>query len=205
MLCPQTELGKLLIFVIYPLPFDEQGQVIQDLTILNNNTRDRNKNNFTELQVIKERVDLVICALLNLNDAVNTNITELLTQFKLYSSMITREIRGVHSRPAVIVFERCKVLSGNKGRPKTYLAEDTLIYLHEIGYKWKNIAAMFMVSRWTLFRRVKEHGLETITGFSNISDEKLDLKMRDFKELHGLAVGRSLAMGYMRQCGLSVQ
>ena len=64
---------------------------------------------------------------------------------------------------------------------------------------------MFMVSRWTLFRRVKELGPETITGFSNISDEKLDLKMRDFKELHGLAVGRSLAMGYMRQCGLSVQ
>ena len=29
-----------------------------------------------------------------------------------------------------------------------------------------------MVSRWTLFRRVKELGLETITGFSNISDER---------------------------------
>ena len=146
LLCPQTELGKLLIFVIYPLPFDEQGQVIQDLIILNNNTRDRNKNNSTELQIIKERIDLVICALLNLNDAVNTNITELLTQFKLYSSMITREIRGVHSRPAVIVFERCKVLSGNKGRSKTYLAEDTLIYLHEIGYKWKNILISVMIA-----------------------------------------------------------
>ena len=29
--------------------------------------------------------------------------------------------------------------------------------------------------------------------------------MRDFKELHGPAVGRSLAMGYLRQFGLRVQ
>ena len=107
--------------------------------------------------------------------------------------MITREIRGVSSRQAVIVSERCKILTGNKGRPKTYLAEDTLIYLCEIGFKWKDIAAMFMVSRWTLFLRLKELGLESITGFSNISDEELDLKMKDFKELHGSTVGRSLA------------
>ena len=128
------------------MDFDEWGQVIQDLIILNNNMRNRNQNNSTELQIIKERVDLAIFALLNLNDVLNTNnITELLTQFRLYSRMITREIRCVSSRLAVMVFERCKVLAGNKGRPKTYLAEDTLIYLHEIGYKWKDIAAMFMV------------------------------------------------------------
>ena len=132
--------------------------------------------------------------MLNLNHVLNTNnITELLTQFRLYRSMITREIRGVSSRQAVIVSERCKILTGNKGRPKTYLAEDTLIYLCEIGFKWKDIAAMFMVSRWTLFLRLKELGLESITGFSNISDEELDLKMKDFKELHGSRVGRSLA------------
>ena len=104
-----------------------------------------------------------------------------------------------------MVFERCKVLTGNKGRPKTYLAEDKLIYLSEIDYKWKDIVAMFMVLRWTLFRRVKELGLESITGFSNISDEEPALKMEDFKELHGPTVGRSLDMGYLRQCGLRVQ
>ena len=98
--------------------------------------RDRNQNNSTELQIVKERVDLAICALLNLNDVANTNnITELLTQFRLYSSMFTGEIRGVSSRLAVIVLERYKVLTGNKGRLKTYLAEDTLIYFREIGYK----------------------------------------------------------------------
>ena len=151
-------------------------QVIQDLIILNNNMRDKNQNNSTELQIIKKRADLAICALLNLKDIVNNNnITEMLTQFRLTRSMIAREIRGASPRPAVIVFERCKVLTGNKGRPKTYLAEDTLIYLHEIGYKWKDIAAMFMVSRWTFFRRVNELGRESITRFSNISDEELDL------------------------------
>ena len=106
--------------------------------------RDNNQNNSTELQIFKKRADLAICALLNLNDVVNNNnITEMLTQFILYRSMIAREIKGASSRPAVIVFERCKVLTGDKGRPKTYLE----IYFHEIGYKWKDIAAMFMVSR----------------------------------------------------------
>ena len=180
--------------------------MIQDFIILNNIMRDRNQNNFTELQIIKERVELTICTFLNLNDVLNTNnITELVTQFRLYSSMITREFRSVSSRPAVTVFKRCKVLTENKVRPKTYLAEDTLICLRETGYKWKDIAAMFMVSRWTLFQQAKELGLESITGFNNISDEELDLKMRDFKYLHGPAVGRSLAMGYLRECGLRGQ
>ena len=71
-------------------------QVIQDFIILNNIMRDRNQNNFTELQIIKERVDLGIFTFLNLNNVLNTNkITELVTQFRLYSSMITREFKGV--------------------------------------------------------------------------------------------------------------
>ena len=72
--------------------------------------------------------------------------------------------------------------------------------MHEIGYKWKAIVPMFVVSRWTLFRRVKKLGLESITELNNVSGEELD-----FKELHGPAVGRSLAMCYMRQSGLRVQ
>ena len=71
-------------------------QVIQDFIILNNIMRHRNQNNFTELQIIKERVDLAIFTFLNLNNVLNTNkITELVTQFRLYSSMITREFKGV--------------------------------------------------------------------------------------------------------------
>ena len=92
-------------------------------------------------------------------------------------------------------------MKGNKDRLKAYLAEYTLIYLREIGYKWKDIIAIFMISSWTLF----EPGLKSITGFSNISDEELDLKIKDFKELHGPAGGRSLAMCYLRQCGLRVR
>ena len=181
------------------MDFDEWEQEIQDLIILNNNMRDRNQSNSTELQIIEESVDVAIWALLNLNDVLNTNnITELLTQFRSYSSMMTRETKDLSSRPAVILFERSTVLTGNKGRTKTYLAEEKLIYLHESGYKWKDIAAIFMASRWALFRPVKELGLESITGFSNISDELLDLKMKYFKELHGPAVGKSLDAGYPR-------
>ena len=45
-----------------------------------------------------------------------------------------------------------------------------------------------MVSSCTLFRWVKELGLESISGCGNISDEELNLKIKDFKELHGAAV-----------------
>ena len=42
------------------MDFDEWEQEIQDLIILNNNMRDRNQSNSTELQIIEESVDLAI-------------------------------------------------------------------------------------------------------------------------------------------------
>ena len=38
-----------------------------------------------------------------------------------------------------------------------------------------------------------------------ILDEELDLKMKDFKELDGRAVGKPLAVGCLRQCSLKFQ
>ena len=42
------------------MDFDEWEQEIQDLIILNNNMRDRNQSNSTELQIIEESVDVAI-------------------------------------------------------------------------------------------------------------------------------------------------
>ena len=42
------------------MDFDEWEQEIQDLIILNNNMRDSNQSNSTELQIIEESVDVAI-------------------------------------------------------------------------------------------------------------------------------------------------
>ena len=42
------------------MDFDEWEQEIQDLIILNNNMRDRNQSNSTEVQIIEESVVVAI-------------------------------------------------------------------------------------------------------------------------------------------------
>lgn len=91
------------------MDFDRWEAVVQDLKIANNNMRDRKQNNFTKSQIMKERVDVAVCALLNLNNVLNmNNIAQLLTQFRFFNSMITTEVRGLSSRPAAILFVKCK-------------------------------------------------------------------------------------------------
>ena len=91
------------------MDFDRWEAVVQDLKIANNNMRNRKQNNFTKSQIIKERVDVAVCALLNLNNVLNmNNIAQLLTQFRFFSSMITTEVRGLSSRPAATLFVKCK-------------------------------------------------------------------------------------------------
>lgn len=90
-------------------------------------------------------------------------------------------------------------------RPKCIINENTLIHLRSLGYQWNEIAAMFLVSRWTIYRRVKELGIEELLGYSNMSDDELDTIVRNFKASHGIAVGRSLVIGHLRSLGLRVQ
>ena len=61
------------------------------------------------------------------------------------------------------------------------------------------------MSRWTVHRRVKELGIEDSTGYSDISDDELDSLIRDFKNMHGISVGRSLVIGYLKSFNIRVQ
>ena len=93
------------------MDFDKWEAVVQDLKLVNNNMRNKKQNNLKS-HIIKERVDVAVCALLNLNNVLNmNNITQLLTQFRFFSSMITTEVRGLSSQPAAILFVRCKFLT----------------------------------------------------------------------------------------------
>ena len=97
-----------------------------------------------------------------------------------------------------------KQLSG-PGRPRYIIGEEKLLYLREIGFNWKDIAAMLLVSRWTVSRRVAELGLKEVTGFSNLSDDELDHIVLEFKQQHGILVGRTIVLGHLKSLGLLVQ
>jgi len=54
-------------------------------------------------------------------------------------------------------------------------------------------------------RRVREYNLDNIVGFSELTDEELDQKVSTYCQTHGLAVGRSMIMGYLKSEGIRIQ
>ena len=120
--------------------------------------------------------------------------------------MIHREMKSDgDSRIAVLTLSNDYVTTGRPGRPKVSISETALRDLRELGYKWKEIAKMLMVSRWTIYRRVKELNLEDVTGYSKLTDEELDQKIAELKKSAGPLAGRSMAIGFLKAQGLSVQ
>ena len=63
---------------------------------------------------------------------------------------------------------------------------------------------MLGVSRWTIYRRIKEFDLEHFTQFSSISDH-LDNVVKDYNGRHGATAGQTYIAGFVRSLGLRVQ
>ena len=72
------------------------------------------------------------------------------------------------------------VHTGLRGRPKLDVSENVILELRSLGFKWKDISDMLLVSRCTIRRRVIEYRIEDVTGFSQLSDEQLDSHVRYF-------------------------
>lgn len=111
----------------------------------------------------------------------------------------------VDRRLAIICNESKFQQQQGPGRPKFDIKEEVLIYFRELGFTWKNIASLFSVSRWTIYRRIEEFNIKEITGFSIICDEELDNLIKSLKDQHGPCLGRSMVMGYLRSAGLRIQ
>ncbi|KAJ7318916.1 hypothetical protein OS493_036907 [Desmophyllum pertusum] len=88
-----------------------------------------------------------------------------------------------------------RVDTGQVGRPKFDIKEETLVELRSLGFSWEDIARMLLVSRWTIHRRVSEFGLNHLSRFSDITDEQLDNKVGAFLREHGCLVGTSMILG----------
>lgn len=91
------------------------------------------------------------------------------------------------------------------GRPKFNIEEETLLHFRKLGFSWKEISRLLLVSRWTLWRRARELGIEDRTGFSDIEDEELDHTVRAFMTSQGCMVGYSMVRGHLRDLGIKVQ
>ena len=63
-----------------------------------------------------------------------------------------------------------RTVNGRPGRPKNEIDEETLLHFRALGYKWKDIAELLLVSRLTLWRRVRELGISEETGFTIIGN-----------------------------------
>jgi len=91
------------------------------------------------------------------------------------------------------------------GRPRVHIPYSCLLHLRESGFSWNQIADMFLVSKWTILRRVQQYDLRNVRRFSEISDEELNRLVLSFFHEHGNFVGFSLIYGHLEAIGIHVQ
>lgn len=90
-----------------------------------------------------------------------------------------------------------------RGCPKVHLNMDQVELLRSTGFTWNEVADSMMVSRATLWRRVRESGL-TLDSFTDVSDRELDAAVRDFRSRHPHC-GQVITHGYLNSVGIHVQ
>ena len=63
--------------------------------------------------------------------------------------------------------------TGLRGRPKIVINIDSVELLRSCGYTWNEVASALQVARSTLWRRLKDAGVE-VNKYTDISDDELD-------------------------------
>ncbi|XP_068742975.1 uncharacterized protein [Montipora capricornis] len=112
----------------------------------------------------------------------------------------------LNNRPTAVaqvsIASKC---TGRAGRPSFQIPQEMLEDLRGFGFSWQTIADILGVSRWTIYRRVQEYGLKSMTDFSLMSDGELDNIISEYMNQHGKTTGQSYITGYLRSKGLRVQ
>ena len=70
-------------------------------------------------------------------------------------------------------------------RPPYEIPAEVLEDLRGLNFSWAKVIAMLGVSRCTIWRRVREYGLQDMTRFSPISDDELDSILQQYIANHG--------------------
>ena len=90
------------------------------------------------------------------------------------------------------------------GRPPVFIPAEVLEDLREVGFTWDQIAKMFCVSRWTIMCRVQSLGLQSLTRFSDITDQQIDDITMNYITNHGRTTGESYLRGHFRSLGYNI-
>ena len=107
------------------------------------------------------------------------------------------------STPAVVTGAGHLLRSDLPGRPLSYINTEQVIYLLERGFKFVEIADIFLVHRTTLWRRLKQEGLN-FNKYTEICDEELITVMKNIYQHHP-HTGVSMMIGHLRSIGVVVQ
>ena len=91
------------------------------------------------------------------------------------------------------------------GRSRYKIDEETSLYFRTLAFKWKDIASLLLVSRGTIWWRVRDLGIAEKPGFRNIAGTHLDDVVRSFMEIQGGLVGYLMVRGYLARMGIVVQ
>ena len=73
--------------------------------------------------------------------------------------------------------------TGRKGRPPVFVNVAMVEYLRCNGYTWDEIARSMLVSRTTIWRKLREAGI-TLEKYSSISDDDLDSQVGMLQMCH---------------------
>lgn len=98
--------------------------------------------------------------------------------------------------------------SGRPGRPKITINKQQILFLRELRFTWSKIAAMYGISRKTLYNIRQRMGMREEsdgdhTQFTSISDADLQEQMQAVKLIMPDA-GQSMIRGVLLACGLNV-
>ena len=173
-------------------------------------------NNTANIAVQENLLSRFECAVSALNQALpvapagtcRAFLEELANNFRLVYLNMSRTLSSNTECTSLAIYSLEKsptVHTGLRGRPKLDVSENVILELCSLGFKWKDISDMLLVSRWTIRRTVIEYRIQDVTGFLQLSDEQLDGHVRYFMQQHGALVGFSMTSGYLRSLGFRVQ
>ena len=90
-----------------------------------------------------------------------------------------------------------------RGRPKIYINVDQVELLRSGGYTWDEIADCFLVSRATIWRRLREAGV-VANKYSDITDRELDNIVGSLRRRHPHS-GQNMIQGMLTGMGHFLQ
>ena len=89
------------------------------------------------------------------------------------------------------------------GRPRIVLNIDTIEFLRGCGYKWSEVAAALQVSRSTIWRRLRDAGIQ-LNKYTDISEDELDSIVAHLQTQYPNR-GQEMLYGYLLDRGIHVQ